>query len=242
MKRMIVISAILALTATYAFVSVATAATDCDVGLYSSYVTSIGTVAGAHKEPALQGGCTKLFTNGLYVNVWGSQSLRNPGFDRTFANEFDLTAGWKKQLTDKWSLETHIAYFDIANPGVLRLTTNGDVTNAGGRVTYQATKKTSLYARGDGYHGMGPGISGGWMAGAGVAANVGPIAADVSVLHNHNFIVDGGQFTRVALETVQPIAKIAGGEVRPVVQWYQPIGQYRKSIDTSVVLAVRINW
>lgn len=217
-------------------------AADCDIGIYSRYVTGIGTVAGTHHEPALQGGCTKSFTNGLYVNAWGSQSLRDPGFDRTFANEFDLTAGWKKQLADKWSLETHVAYFDIANPGVLRLTTNGDVTNAGGRVTYQATKETSLYVLGEGYHGMGPGIAGGWKAGAGVATNVGPIAADAALLHNHNFIVTGGQFVRVSLETLQPLTKVAGGELRPVVMWYQPLGQYHKSIDTSVVFAVRINW
>lgn len=241
MKRSLLL-VLLALTATYAFVSIAIAATtSCDVGIYSKYVNGIGGVAGTHHEPAIQGYCRVTAKNGTYVEPWVSQSMRNPGFSDTFANEFDLTAGIDKKLSEKWSYDAHVAYFDIVNPRLMN-GINGDLANVGGTLRYQVTSDTRVYTNLEGYHGIGEiGPAGGWRAGLGVRTSVGPLVVDGTLYHNHNFL-GSGEFAKVMVETKSPIAKFAGGEIRPALFIYQPIGRYGEAYGSHVVGAIHITF
>lgn len=229
------ISAILLAVANFA------TAADCDVGLYSSYISGVGGPLGTRNEPVVQGGCTKSFANGLYVNGWASQSLRFPGKDQTFTNEIDLTAGWAGKLNEKWSADVHVAYFDFSNPRLLT-GTNGDMTNAGGKLQYAATPTTSVYGMAEGYHGIGSlGFPGGWKAGLGAKSTFGPVAVDALLTHNHNFF-GRGEFVKLTLESARPIAKFGTGELRPILQLWQPYGRYRNAYEPQFVFGLRMNW
>jgi len=221
--------------------AVANAEVGCDVGLYNKYVSGVGSLLSKNHEPVAQGGCTKSFTNGMYVNGWMSQSLRNPGLDDTYANELDYTFGWAGKLAGKWSAETHLAYFDFTNPRLLS-GTNGDMTNAGGKLQYGATPTTSVYGLVGGYHGIGSlGFPGGWKAGFGTKSSMGPIAIDAVLIHNHNFF-GRGEFVKVSLETVLPIAKVGNGELRPILMLWHPYGRYAKTHESQLMVGARMNW
>lgn len=213
----------------------------CDVGLYSKYVNGIGGVAGKDREPVMQGDCRHDFANGAYVDGWFSQSTKNPGFRETFANEVDLTIGVDKKINAKWSADLHAAYFDLANPKLLQ-GPNGDILNGGTTLRYQATAGTKVYGNLEGYRGIGSlGVPGGWRAGLGAKTTFGPVVVDGTLFHNHNFL-GHGEFLKVMLEPVKPIAKFAGGEIRPTLFIYRPLGEYRNTRDNHVVAALHITF
>ncbi|MDP2665740.1 MAG: TorF family putative porin [bacterium] len=215
--------------------------TSCDIGLYTKYINGLGGEAGKNNEPAIQGWCRLTAKNGVYGEFWGSQSTRNPGLKETGANEFDLTVGIDKQFDDKWSADVHLAYFDIVNPKMLN-GINGDLANVGGTLRYHVTPNTMVYTNLEGYHGIGDiGLAGGWRAGLGVRTSVGPVVVDGILYHNQNFL-GHGQFAKVMIESKSPIAKFAGGEIRPTVFIWQPIGEYRQTRDTQIVGAIHITF
>src|SRR3989344_3494743 len=99
MKRTFVVLAILALVASYAFVQVAMADTNCGVGLYSSYVVGVGTKV--DNSPVVQGWCRKTAKSGLYGELWFSQSVSDPGLTERFGNEWDVTVGRDDKINEK---------------------------------------------------------------------------------------------------------------------------------------------
>lgn len=215
------------------------AQTACDLGIYSQYVGGTGGVP--DHRPVIQGGCTKTFDNGVYVNGWVSQSLHNPGLEKTFGNEIDLVAGWSGKLGEKWSVDIHTAYYDLANPKLLS-GTNGDLTDIGGTLRYQATAATSVYVNGEYYHGIGKnGFRDGGKIGLGVRTSLADIA-NVDVVIYHTDFLDNGKFAKVAIQPTRAIAKVFGGELRPVLTLWQPLGRYRVNHDAHAVVGVVVNW
>lgn len=221
------------------FVAVnAFAKVDCDLGVYSKYINGVGGVADG--GPVVQGECTKSFTNGVYINGWFSQSLKEPGLDKTYGNEIDASLGWSGKIAEKWSLNAHTAYFDITNDRLLQ--TNGDLVNFGGTVRYHIAEKAYFYSNVETYYGIGSrAFPNGWIAGLGARADIANIVnVDAIVYHNEHFF-GHGKFLKMNVETTRPIAKFAGGELRPLMTLWQPIGNYN-DYDTQVVAGLRMNW
>lgn len=225
----------------FAVASLASAAdVGCDIGLYSQYVGATGGVAGKDREPAVQGSCKWSFS-GPYLEVWGSQSTKNPGLGTTYANEIDLTVGYDKKFSDRWSGNVHFTYADLANDRLFQ-SLNGDLLNVGGTARYQITADTRLYANLEGYHGLGErGLPGGWRVGFGMRTLLGPMVVDGTLFHNQNFL-GHGQFLKVMLEPKAPMTKFAGGEVRPTLFLYKPIGKYGDYYGSHAVVAVHVTW
>ncbi len=219
----------------------AAAEVGCDIGLYSKYVAGAGSVADTAHKPAIQGSCRYSFKNGVYVEGWASQSTHSPGLKDTYNNEVDVTLGIDKKINEKWSYDVHIAYFDIANPRLLQ-GLNGDLGNGGATLRYQVTSDTMVYANLEGYHGFGErGLPGGWRAGFGVRTLLGPVVVDGTLFHNQNFL-GHGQFLKVMLEPKAPMAKFAGGEVRPTIFLWQPLGEYGRTHDRQLVGGVHVTF
>lgn len=210
----------------------------CGLGLYNKYVVGTGVVADA--KPVVQGNCTWTAANGFYVDGWFSQSLRDPGRDARFGNEFDVTIGHAGKIGERWSYDAHLAYYDLANPRVFA-GTNGDLVNSGGTLRYHASGKTSVYANVEYYDGIGSrGLKAGWRTGIGGRTVLGPVVVD-AVHYTVNFL-GHGRIVKLSLEPDKPIAKIGNGEIRPVLMYYQPIGRYRLTHDDQVVVGIRVNF
>lgn len=236
MKMLLAIASLAIVLVQPAFAQVA-----CDLGVYSQYIGGTGGVSDRH--PVVQGGCTKTFGNGVYVNGWVSQSVTNPGLSKTFGNEIDAVLGWGGTVAEKWSVDVHTAYYDLANTNLLH-GTNGDLADVGGTLRYQATATTSIYANAESYYGIGSkGFANGWKAGIGVRTNLGNVVSvDGNIYHNHKFF-GHGEFLKLTIEPTHAFMKLGGGgEVRPSIMFWQPIGDYGKTHDTQVVVGVRINW
>lgn len=226
----------------FVFASLANAAgIGCEAGLYSKYINGIGGVAGEKKEPVVQGSCRYTTENGYYVDGWLSQSTWKPGTGNTFANEFDLTVGRDAKINKRWSYDMFLAYYDITNNKLFE-GVNGDLASVGGTLRYHLTEHTTLFAKVDGFHGIGNrGLKDGWRTGFGASTSFGPVAVTGTVFQNINFL-GHGQFIKLMAEPVAPMAKFAGGEIRPTIFLWQPLGSYGKTHDTEVVFAIRGVW
>lgn len=239
MKRMFVVLAILALTVAYAYVSVATAATNCGLGLYSSYVAGIGTKV--DNSPVVQGWCRKTAQNGLYGELWLSQSRSDPGLTKRFGNEWDVTVGRDDNINEKWSYDVHAAHYDVANPRLFD--GKGDIINAGGTLRFHSTKDTTVYTNVEFYEGYGLNrFHGGQRIGVGISSTLGPASYDVELRRNNHFAGIAGQFFKATVRSAQPIAKFGGGELRPEMAVYIPLGEYKQFQEVQVVGAIVYTW
>lgn len=210
-----------------------------NIGVYSQYVSGTGTVADS--RPVTQGKITKTFSSGLYLTGWFSQSLSNPGWDKTYGNEIDITLGWSGKITEKWHLDVHTAYYDLANDKLLK-GSNGDLGDVGGTLRHYVNETTSLYSNAEYYYGLGSrGFSNGWKAGLGVQTVIMNMVLIDGILY-HNEFCGYGEFAKITAETSKPIIKIIGGELRPTITWWQPLGKYKKEKDTNLVAGLRLNW
>src|SRR3989344_440568 len=71
----------------------------------------------------------------------------------------------------------------------------------------------------------------------------GDIIALAGTLRRNNHIGGNeGQLVKLTFGSVRPIAKIAGGELRPEVMIYKPLGRYADVFDTQVVGRLAITW
>lgn len=213
-----------------------------DVGVFSRYVNAFGKTVG-DKEPVVQASGTYKLNNGLYGNVWVSQSTEEPGFAHTYTNEIDVTAGYGGKIGEHITYDLHAAYFNIMNGHDLVEGTNGDLTNAGGTLRYFVSPKTSVFGNVELYHGLGSrGFSNGLREGGGVRTTAfDPVTVDASAYHV-DFLGQHGNYLRLALESTHPIFTIASGEVRPLLIGYKPIGKYENNHDNIVVVGIHITW
>lgn len=82
----------------------------------SSYVANqyLGFGAGAvlSKDPVVQTSLTASFSNGIYLNVWNSRSLRGRWNNQSLGNEIDYGIGWNGLIAPKLRLNIGITYFD----------------------------------------------------------------------------------------------------------------------------------
>ena len=155
--------------------------------------------------------------------------------------DVDLTVGYGGKLSENWSYDLHLAYYDVTNPRLLD-GTNGDLVNPGATLRYNFTKTTNVYANTERYDGIGSrGFPGGWRHGVGLQAVVGALSTDSTFFYNQNFL-GHGHFLRFRVTTAAPIAKFAGREVRPALEFYQPIGGYRRDFDSHVIGAIKITF
>lgn len=231
---------LLAVIAALAMSQTAIAQTACDLGVYSKYIAGIGGVADDH--PVVQGQCTKTFANGTYVNGWFSESLRDPGLSKTYGNEIDLTLGWTGDISDKWSVDVHTAYYDMANPRLLK-GTNGDLTDIGGSLHYRVSKATSIYANVEYYYGLGQnGFPNGGKAGVGVRTSFADMVNVDAAVYRNNHFLGSGEFLKLSIEPSAPVWKFAGGQVRPNISVWKPLGKYNEDFDPQVMVSLRIDW
>lgn len=210
----------------------------CNVGVYSKYIGGTGGVP--DDRPVVQGDCTKMFGS-MYANAWFSQSLRDPGLAKTYGNEFDFTLGWGNKISDRWSVDIHTAYYDMANPKLLH-GTNGDLADIGGSLKYHMSEATSVYTHVEYYYGLGQnGFPNGGKIGVGVHTSFADMV-NVNGAIYHNTFLGHGEFLKLSIEPSASVWKFAGGSVRPNVTFWKPLGNYNKDFDPHVVVGVRIDW
>ncbi|MFA6408292.1 MAG: hypothetical protein WCW36_02375 [Candidatus Paceibacterota bacterium] len=209
-----------------------------DIGVYTSYVNGSGTVL--DNLPVAQGQITYTFDNGAYVNGWFSQSLREPGLDNTLGNEIDAKVGWDGRVSEKFSADFHVAYFDLANTKLLNCI-DGDMIDVGGKLRFHATETTSFYTHADTYYGLGPkGFDDSWKVGLGVRTEMLGATTDLSVYHVEKPDASG-EFLKLSLEP-NAVGHIMGCEIRSISTAWFPLGSYNDTHEVRIMTGFRMNW
>lgn len=86
-----------------------------NVGVVSDY--RFRGISNTNRRPALQAGLEWAHgATALYVGVWGS-TVAEAAFNHTDGHEFDAYAGWRKQLTDEWQIDTGLYTYSF--PGAV---------------------------------------------------------------------------------------------------------------------------
>lgn len=221
---------------------------NCGANVDTSYVLGIN--AKVDNGPVAQGWCRATAATGLYGELWVSQSLKRPGGWETpdvneepnrFGNEVDITFGVDRKISNRWSYNLNIAHFDIVNPRLFDF--RGDIIALAGTLRYHATEHTTIYVNVEDYEGYGKGrFQGGQRLSLALASSFGPVTYDVTLRRNNHIGGNEGQLVKLTFGSVRPIAKIAGGELRPEVMIYKPLGRYADVFDTQVVGRLAITW
>jgi len=105
----------------YPFLAQAQVQWSLSTDIQSQYVApTLGVVL--HDRPVVQSSLTATFSNGCFVNLWGSKSFHGERDALDFGNEVDYTFGCGGTF-DGWGWSASVSYFDLA-PSSMPATTS----------------------------------------------------------------------------------------------------------------------
>lgn len=81
----------------------------------SQYLVDSGFIAGNRGEGIFSLGFVAAFGD-WFFGWWLGQSEDDPGLDESYANEFDVFAGWAHAFGEHFELEASLSYYDLAVP------------------------------------------------------------------------------------------------------------------------------